>query len=51
VNRGVILVQQGRDAEADRDFAAAFSLDPSLKAQYEPYINGVRRSRKPAGKP
>lgn len=44
VNRGIILLQKGREPEADKDFEAGFKLDPSLRGQVGDYIEQLRAS-------
>jgi len=46
-NRSTLLLRQGKDREADVDFAAAFRLDPSLKTELEKYIKAMCAARRP----
>jgi len=36
---------QGKDAEAERDFARRLELDPNLKASLTPRIDEAKRQR------
>ena len=44
-NRGILLLRQGRDAEAERDFDIAFQLDARLRSELEAYIKQMRAAR------
>ena len=46
VNRGLALMVQGKDAEAERDFGRALELVPSLRANVEAGVAAVMRLRK-----
>lgn len=46
VNRGIVLLQKGREAEADKDFEIGFKLDPGLRQQVGVYIEQLRAARK-----
>lgn len=43
--RGVSLLYQYRDAEAEEDFKRAFDLDPDLRKSFEPLINEAKTKR------
>jgi hypothetical protein len=43
--RGLALLMQGNDAEAERDFARCLELDPNLKSSLTAHINDVKRRR------
>ncbi len=43
--RGTLLLRAGKDAEADRDFAVAFRLDPAQRTRLENYIREMRAAR------
>jgi tetratricopeptide (TPR) repeat protein len=44
-NRGLALLRQGKDAEAEKDFERAVALKPELKAGLELAIKRVRDLR------
>jgi tetratricopeptide (TPR) repeat protein len=44
-NRGMILLQQNKDADAQRDFAKGIQLDESLRTEIEKYVKATRASR------
>ncbi len=44
-NRGMILLQQNKDAEAQRDFVKCIQLDESLRPEIEKYVKETRASR------
>ena len=43
--RGVVLVRQGKDAEGQKDLDKCYSLNPALKATYEPMAKAARELR------
>lgn len=43
--RGVNLLRQGNDTEAQHDFDTAFRLDDKLRAELEPFIRQMRATR------
>ncbi len=46
VNRGLILLLQGKQAEAEADFKHAIEANPAIKPEMESRIEAVRRLRK-----
>jgi Tfp pilus assembly protein PilF/predicted esterase len=44
-NRGIVLLRQGKDVEAQRDFDTAFQLDDKLRSELEAFIRQVRATR------
>ena len=47
--RGLIYLEQGKDADAEQDFARSLRLDSSLKSQLDRETEKVVQRRKPAG--
>lgn len=43
--RGLLLLRQGKDAEAQSDFDTGFRLDSSLRPQFAPHIESIRAAR------
>jgi tetratricopeptide (TPR) repeat protein len=46
INRGLLLLQQGKDIEAQRDLDAAFQLDGTLHSEFDDFIKNTRKARK-----
>ncbi|HKQ51994.1 MAG TPA: tetratricopeptide repeat protein, partial [Pyrinomonadaceae bacterium] len=46
-NRGLALLAQGKDAEAQQDFEKSFKLDASLKSYYEEAARKIKQTRTP----
>ena len=44
-NRGLMLLRQGKDAEAERDLETAFQINNRLRLELEPYIKNIRATR------
>jgi len=38
-NCGLVLMQQGKDSQAEQDISRALALDPSLKGDFDQYLN------------
>ena len=45
MNRGLALLLQGKDAEAEKDFAQCLQLRPDLKTDLEQRIEGAKQLR------
>jgi Flp pilus assembly protein TadD len=43
--RGLALLMQGKDADAERDFARCLELDPDLKESLKSQIDEAKRQR------
>ncbi|MEK6662206.1 MAG: hypothetical protein AABY63_10035, partial [candidate division NC10 bacterium] len=41
-DRGITRLVQGKDAEAQQDFARCFDLDPGMRTVFEPLIEKAR---------
>jgi Flp pilus assembly protein TadD len=44
-HRGLTLLMQGKDADAERDFTRCLELDPDLKASLQSRIDEAKRQR------
>ena len=44
-NRGLALMRQGKDAEAEKDFERALALRPELKAELELNVEKIKKWR------
>jgi tetratricopeptide (TPR) repeat protein len=44
-NRGLALLRQGKDAEAEKDFERAVALRPELKAELELNVERAKKWR------
>jgi len=44
-NRGLALLRQGKDSQAEQETSRALALDPSLKTELEQWIALVKRWR------
>ena len=42
-NRGLMLLQQGKDLQAEQDISRALALDPSLKGDFDQKIELVKQ--------
>jgi len=45
MNRGLVLLLQGKDSEAEKDFERCRTLDPALKIELEQRIDLARKLR------
>jgi Flp pilus assembly protein TadD len=45
-NRGLALMYEGKDQDAERDFSRALALVPGLRAELEAAVRAVKASRR-----